>query len=177
MDLAVTAPRAGSGGQGRTVARPPPPLRRGYNPWSHQTLSLLFPLGTHAGDRRECKLGGPTSSGSGPLLVSGGLFIESHQVEWAMQWACVLGGFSPVQLFATLWTVARQAPLAMARMKYWQSCWVQKAASVHVRPWLGHFISESLFLHLHNGEEGKKIMLRKFTSKGLAVFLFCFVFY
>ena len=166
MDLAVTAPRAGSGGQGRAVARPPPPLWRGCNPWSHQTLALLFPSGTHAGDRQECR-----------LVVSGGLFIESHQLEWAMQWACVLSGFSPVRLFATLWTVAGQAPLAMglilqARMKYWQSCWVQKPAPAHVRPWLGHFISESQFLHLHNGEGGKRIMLRKSTSKGLGIFFF-----
>ena len=113
MDLAVTAPRAGSEGQERAVARPPPPLWRGYNPWSHQTLALLFPSGTHAGDRQERRLGGPTPSSSLPLMVSGGLFIESYQVEWAMQWVCVLSGFSRVRLFATLWTVARQAPLAM----------------------------------------------------------------
>ena len=109
----MTAPRAGSGGQERAVARPPPPLWRGYNPWSHQTLALLFPSETHAGNRQECRLGGPTPSGSLPLMVSGGLFIESHQVEWAMQWVCVLSGFSRVRLFATLWTVARQAPLSI----------------------------------------------------------------
>ena len=35
--------------------------------------------------------------------------------------ACVLSRFSHVQLFATLWTVALQAPLSMGfpRQKYW----------------------------------------------------------
>ena len=35
--------------------------------------------------------------------------------------ACVLSRFSRVQLFATLWTVARQAPLSMgfSREEYW----------------------------------------------------------
>ena len=35
--------------------------------------------------------------------------------------ACMLSLFSHVQLFATLWTVARQAPLSMgfSRQKYW----------------------------------------------------------
>ena len=35
--------------------------------------------------------------------------------------ACGLGRFSPVRLFATLWTVARQAPLSMefSRQEYW----------------------------------------------------------
>ena len=122
MDLAVTAPRAGSEGQERAVARPPPPLWRGYNPWSHQTLALLFPSGTHAGDRQERRLGGPTPSSSLPLMVSGGLFIESYQVEWAMQWVCVLSGFSRVRLFATLWTVACQAAslsIGFSRKEYW----------------------------------------------------------
>ena len=33
----------------------------------------------------------------------------------------MLGGFSSVQLFVTLWTVARQAPLSMrfSRQEYW----------------------------------------------------------
>ena len=36
-------------------------------------------------------------------------------------YACVLSHFSRVQLFATPWTVARQAPLAMGfpRQEYW----------------------------------------------------------
>ena len=35
--------------------------------------------------------------------------------------ACVLSPFSPIQLFATLWTVAHQAPLSMrfSRQEYW----------------------------------------------------------
>ena len=35
--------------------------------------------------------------------------------------ACVLSCFSPVRLFATPWTVARQAPLSMefSRQEYW----------------------------------------------------------
>ena len=41
-----------------------------------------------------------------------------------MHWlfyACVLSGFSRVRLFASLWTVARQAPLFMgfSRQEYW----------------------------------------------------------
>ena len=34
---------------------------------------------------------------------------------------CMLGHFSRVQLFATVWTVARRAPLSMAfsRQEYW----------------------------------------------------------
>ena len=39
-------------------------------------------------------------------------------------WACVLSLFSRVQLFATLWTVACQAPLSMefSKQEYWE--WV-----------------------------------------------------
>ena len=35
--------------------------------------------------------------------------------------ACMLSRFSHVQLFATLWTIARQAPLSMefSRQEYW----------------------------------------------------------
>ena len=35
--------------------------------------------------------------------------------------ACLLSRFSPVQLFATLWTAARQAPLSMgfSRQEHW----------------------------------------------------------
>ena len=39
-----------------------------------------------------------------------------------LSWLCaVLGRFSCLQLFATLWTVARQAPLSMGfcRQEYW----------------------------------------------------------
>ena len=37
-------------------------------------------------------------------------------------WLCVLSHFSPVQLFATLWTVAHQAPLSIgfSRQEYWR---------------------------------------------------------
>ena len=37
--------------------------------------------------------------------------------------ACVLNPFSPIQLLATLWTVAHQAPLSMrfSRQEYWNS--------------------------------------------------------
>ena len=43
------------------------------------------------------------------------LMIEVH--------ACMLSHFSLVQLFATLWTVARQAPLSMgfSRQEYWSA--------------------------------------------------------
>ena len=36
-------------------------------------------------------------------------------------YACVLSHFSPVQLFATLWTVAHKVPLFMgfSRQEYW----------------------------------------------------------
>ena len=39
---------------------------------------------------------------------------------------CALSCFSPVCLFATLWTIARQAPLSMgfSRQDYWSGCHV-----------------------------------------------------
>ena len=39
-----------------------------------------------------------------------------------MHHACVLSRFSRVQLFATLWTVARQAPLSVgfSRQEHWR---------------------------------------------------------
>ena len=40
---------------------------------------------------------------------------------WVCVHACVLSHFSRVQLFATLWTIAPQAPLSMgfSRQEYW----------------------------------------------------------
>ena len=43
-----------------------------------------------------------------------------------MEWlsVCVLSHFSHIRLFATLWTVAPQAPLSMgfSRQDYWSGC-------------------------------------------------------
>ena len=43
---------------------------------------------------------------------------------------CALSCFSPVQLFATLWTVARQAPLSMGFSR--QESW---SGLTHPPPW------------------------------------------
>ena len=45
----------------------------------------------------------------------------SHLGTLSMYSACMLSHFSHVQLFATLWTVAQQAPLSMgfSRQEYW----------------------------------------------------------
>ena len=49
----------------------------------------------------------------------GGLLC--HSGDLMLTWACVLGRFSHVWLFATLWTVAHQAPLSVgfSRQEYW----------------------------------------------------------
>ena len=50
--------------------------------------------------------------------------ISSHSPRPLLSfsvWACVLSRFSRVQLFATLWTIARQAPLSMGFSR--QECW------------------------------------------------------
>ena len=39
-------------------------------------------------------------------------FFQEFYLEGEMKIACVLSHFSQVQFFATLWTVARQAPLS-----------------------------------------------------------------
>ena len=48
-------------------------------------------------------------------------------------WGCVLGHFRHVWLFATLWTIARQAPLSMwfSRQEYWSGL---------------HFLLQAIFL-------------------------------
>ena len=47
------------------------------------------------------------------------LSLDSHSCSWCVR-ACVLSHLSHVWLFATLWTVARQAPLSMgfSRQEY-----------------------------------------------------------
>ena len=49
------------------------------------------------------------------------LFGVSVGLIWDFLWLCVLSLFSRVRLFATLWTVALQAPLPMefSRQEYW----------------------------------------------------------
>ena len=53
-------------------------------------------------------------------LFPSNLHQERHRWDIAVKY-CVLNHFSHVQLFATLWTVARQAPLSMgfSRQEYW----------------------------------------------------------
>ena len=48
-------------------------------------------------------------------------FPQHTWVYCVCVWACVLSCFSHVQLFATLWTVAHQAPLSMgfSKQAYW----------------------------------------------------------
>ena len=59
-----------------------------------------------------------------PLLLHFLAFLInffSLKLHKDLGWACVLSSFSHVQLFATLWTVALQAPLSMGftRQEYW----------------------------------------------------------
>ena len=50
------------------------------------------------------------------------VWIWKTQLLWNCMHACVLNHFSCVQFFATLWTVAHQAPLSMGfpRQEYWR---------------------------------------------------------
>ena len=64
--------------------------------------------------------GVPVAASVQPLpLPSHGLLPCLHLLR-----ACMLSHFSCVCLFATLWTVARQAPLSMglSRQDHWSSC-------------------------------------------------------
>ena len=50
------------------------------------------------------------------------MFYDSSQSkQWSRLHVCVLSHVSHVRLFATLWTVAHQAPLSMgfSRQEYW----------------------------------------------------------
>ena len=49
------------------------------------------------------------------------MFSAPDRRQWGNGCACVLSRSSCVQLFATLWTVARQGPLSMgfSRQEYW----------------------------------------------------------
>ena len=53
-----------------------------------------------------------------------GWFISRTALQLYSVPVCVLSHFSRVQLFATPWTLARQAPLSMgfSRQKYWSGC-------------------------------------------------------
>ena len=46
---------------------------------------------------------------------------RDYCTKWSQMQVCMLSRFSPVQLFATPWTVAHQAPLSMgfSRQEYW----------------------------------------------------------
>ena len=48
-------------------------------------------------------------------------FLYPHMTAWPIVHACMLSCFSRIWLFATLWTVACQAPLSMgfSRQEYW----------------------------------------------------------
>ena len=59
--------------------------------------------------------------------------------------ACMLSHFSRVQLFATLWTVARQAPLSMGffRLEYWSGLLCPPPGDLHnqgLNPPLPHLL-------------------------------------
>ena len=47
----------------------------------------------------------------------------AKQMMWTGYVCCVLRPFSPVHVFVTLWTIARQAPLSMGyfRQEYWSA--------------------------------------------------------
>ena len=85
-------------------------------------LSPLGPLPLQcrtATTRRSCALVLTLSSHGPPSgCVVCVLIFSSYEVCVG---ACILSCFSPVQLFATLWTVACQAPLSLgfSRQKYW----------------------------------------------------------
>ena len=70
-----------------------------------------------------CMLESPR--GSGPLMLrsvsSESLRLRPKYQSFESSRACVLSHFSHVRLFATPWTVARQAPLSMefSRQEYW----------------------------------------------------------
>ena len=60
------------------------------------------------------------------VYISNGWWITLQRVKWIFIWslltcACMLSHFSHVQLFATPWTVAHQAPLSIgfSKQEYW----------------------------------------------------------
>ena len=62
-----------------------------------------------------------------PMLILPFKTLSSHSYHYLRIWhilhiCAVLSHFNPVRLFATLWTVAHQAPLSMgfSRQEYWR---------------------------------------------------------
>ena len=55
------------------------------------------------------------------MFLSFYILIPDCREGYITMFVCILNRFSCVQLFATLWTVARQAPLSMefSRQQYW----------------------------------------------------------
>ena len=61
-------------------------------------------------------------SGMSVLFLNGDIgYIVQHPLHLPINCMCVPGHFSCVRLFATLWTVAHQAPLSMgfSRQEHW----------------------------------------------------------
>ena len=66
--------------------------------------------------------GQPAPENTAPILRLGCTLTTSPSAGWAaVVPACMLSRFSHVQLFATLWTAACQAPLSMgfSKQEYW----------------------------------------------------------
>ena len=78
---------------------------------AHSKIYAAAPSGTHL----QCQAGGLTGGWRGIHTKA-----EAHM--WPVSWcACILSGFVCVRLFATLWTVAHQAPPStrFSRREYW----------------------------------------------------------
>ena len=90
------------------------PSLHGVHVISSLLISVLLPVGEGAEEVLTAM-----------KTVRGDLSAASHRASGiSKQGACVLTCFSRVQLFATLGTVACQAPLSMgcSRQEYWSGC-------------------------------------------------------
>ena len=74
-----------------------------------------------------------------------------RQVFYMCLHACILSRFSPVQLFVTPWTVARQIPLSVgfSRQEYWSGL---------LGPPPGIFLTQELNSHLLNSCIGRQFL-------------------
>ena len=103
---------------------------------SYQLKALIEPRPTSFKQKRILPVPLSLSCNTSLGLQPGGLtykfsMCQASTIAWANSlksvslfislWACMLSLFSCVQLFATLWTVAHQAPLPMrlSRQEYW----------------------------------------------------------
>ena len=81
------------------------------------TLSVLQ-------NEKHSKVDGGDAHNMSILNATGSHFNPFKRAEMLLRYVhvCVLSRFSRVQLFATPWTVARQAPLSVrfSRQRYWR---------------------------------------------------------